>query len=94
MGSIIVNAILKPKEGFEEQLLSELKEVQAASKQEKGCINYKLHKSIEDNTFVLYEEWENNEAIENHIKSNHYQIYRENISDIVLTREIHKLEMI
>ncbi|MCM2534152.1 antibiotic biosynthesis monooxygenase [Neobacillus pocheonensis] len=33
---------------------------------------------MEDNTFVLYEEWENNEAIVNHSQTEHYQQYRAN----------------
>lgn len=94
MEPIIITAILKPKEGFEEQLLSELKKVQVASRQEIGCIKYNLHHSVEDNTFVLYEVWEDNEAIERHIKSSHYQEYRENIADIVSTREVYKMKAI
>jgi quinol monooxygenase YgiN len=93
-GSIIVTAILKPHEGLEERLLSELKKVQAASIQEPGCITYTLHKSVEDNTFVLNEEWENNEVMEKHIQSSHYQEYRGNISDIVSIRQVYKLEAV
>jgi quinol monooxygenase YgiN len=94
MGAIIITAILKPKEGLEEQLLSALKKVQEASRKEVGCIKYNLYKSVEDNTFVLYEVWENNEAIENHIQTSHYQEYRENITDIVSIREVYKLKAI
>ncbi|MGX9134157.1 putative quinol monooxygenase [Rummeliibacillus sp. JY-2-4R] len=93
-GSIIVTAILKPKEGLEERLLLELKKVQAASRQETGCITYNLHKSVDENTFVLYEEWVNNEAMEEHIRSNHYQEYRENISVILSNRQVYKLKAI
>jgi quinol monooxygenase YgiN len=94
MGSIIVTAVLKPKESLEAQLLSELKKVQEASRQENGCIQYNLHKSIEDNTFVLYEEWENNEAIVNHSQTEHYQQYRANTEDLVSSREVYKLKAI
>jgi quinol monooxygenase YgiN len=92
MEPIIITAILKPKEGFEEQLLVELKKVQAASKEEVGCIKYSLHRAMEENTFVLYEAWEDNEAIKRHVNSSHYQDYRKNIADIVSTREVYKMK--
>jgi quinol monooxygenase YgiN len=94
METIVITAILKPKEGFEQQLLSELKKVQVSSRQEAGCINYNLHQSVEDQTFVLYEVWENPAAMDHHIQSSHYQEYRENITDIVSSREVYKLKAI
>ena len=94
MEPIIITAILKPKEGFQEKLLLELKKVQLASKEEAGCIKYDLHQSVEDHTFVLYEVWKDNEAVESHIQSSHYQEYRDNITDIVSIREVYKLETI
>jgi quinol monooxygenase YgiN len=71
------------------ELLSELKKVQAASREEAGCIKYDLHQS-EDQTIVLYEVWKDEEALEHHIQSAHYQEYRNNIADLVLTREVYK----
>lgn len=94
MAPIIITAILKPKGGFREKLLSELKRVQLASREEAGCIMYNLHQSVEDCTFVLYEVWEDNEAVASHIQSSHYQEYRDNIADIVSIREVYKLETI
>lgn len=94
MEPIIITAILKPKEGFEEQLLLELKKVQMASREEAGCIKYDVHQAVEDYTFVLYEVWKNNEALDSHIQSKHYQEYRKNISNIVSTREVYRLKTI
>jgi quinol monooxygenase YgiN len=94
MEPIIITAILKSKESFEEQLLSELKKVQMASREEVGCIKYDVHQSIEDRTFVLYEVWKDNEAIDSHIQSKHYQEYRENITEMVSTRVVYKLKTI
>lgn len=94
MEPIIITAILKPKENFEDQLLMELKKVQKASREEAGCINYDLHQSIDDNTFVLHEAWKDKDALDAHIQANHYQEYRENIADIVSVREVYKLKTI
>lgn len=92
MEPIIITAILKSKENLEEQLLLELKKVQIASLEEEGCIMYTLYQSVEENTFVLHEIWKDAEALERHIQSRHYQEYRENISNLVLTREVYKLK--
>lgn len=94
MEPIVITAILVPKEGLEEQLLQELQKVQTASRAEAGCIRYDLHQSLDNSTFVLYEVWKDNEAVDSHIQSSHYQEYRANIADIVATREVHKLKTI
>ena len=94
MESIIITAILKPKEKYEEQLLTELKKVQKASREEAGCLNYDLHQSIDDNTFVLHEAWKDKDALDDHVQSEHYQEYRENIAELVSTREVYKLKTI
>ncbi|MED1470004.1 putative quinol monooxygenase [Bacillus salipaludis] len=57
-----------------------------------GCIKYDWHQS-EDQTFVLYEVWKDEEALEHHIQSAHYQEYRNNIADLVSTREVYKLKI-
>jgi quinol monooxygenase YgiN len=94
MEPIIITAILKPKEGFQEKLLLELKKVQLASSKEAGCLKYTLHQSFEDDTFILYEVWKDNEAVKSHIQSSHYLEYRNNITEIVTIREVYKLRTI
>ncbi|KZB90384.1 monooxygenase [Bacillus sp. VT 712] len=92
MEHIVIAAVLKPKEGLQGQLLSKLKKVQVASREEAGCIKYDLHQS-EDQTFVLYEVWKDEETLEYHIQSAHYQEYRNNIADLVSNREVYKLKI-
>ncbi|MFD1030173.1 putative quinol monooxygenase [Metaplanococcus flavidus] len=92
MEPIIITAIMKPKENMEAQLLAELNKVQKASRNEAGCLNYVLHQSIEDDTFVLYETWKDIDALQSHIGSAHYREYRTNIADLVSKREVFKLK--
>lgn len=94
MDPIIITAILKPKENMADRLLVELNKVQEASQAEAGCINYVLHQSIEDDTFVLHETWKDQDALESHVASLHYQEYRSNIADLVSEREVYKLKAI
>lgn len=94
MEQIVLNVILKPKEGKREQLLIQLKKVKDASRAEEGCVKYDLHESLLDDTFVLYEVWKDAAAVDHHIATSHYQEYREAIKDIVTSRELHRLKVI
>lgn len=94
MDPIVINAILKPKDGYKEELLEELQKVQAASQKEPGCIKFDLHQSIEDDTFFFYEVWRDAQAIEEHIQMEHYLAYREKISEIASSREIYKATIV
>ena len=94
MESIVITAILKPKENMADQLLTELNKVLEASRAEAGCLNYVLHQSIEDDTFVLHETWKDKDALESHIDSQHYQEYRANTADLVARREVFKLKTV
>ena len=92
MDQIAVTAILKPKEGQEENVLRVLQEVLKGSRNEEGNIQYDVHQSIEDTTFVIYEVWKDQQAIETHINSEHYEKYRQDISSLIESREVYKMK--
>ncbi len=92
MDAIVITAILKPKENMESQLRAELDKVMEASRQEAGCLNYVLHQSIEDDTFVLHETYQDKAALETHVESDHYKEYRTNTADLIERREVFKLK--
>lgn len=94
MKPIVINAILKPKDGCEDKLFQALQKVQAASREEAGCIQYDLHKGIDDSTYVLFEAWQDNEALTLHAQSSHYLEYRESIADLLASREVYRLHPI
>jgi len=46
--------------------------VAAASRQESGCISYRVYEDTErENEFVFVEEWESDEALRRHFASSH-----------------------
>ncbi|MBN3553463.1 antibiotic biosynthesis monooxygenase [Fictibacillus nanhaiensis] len=93
--SITINAILKAKPGKEESLREELIQVVQASRKEEGCISYTLHESTENpETFVFYENWLDEDALNRHMESDHYKRYRKNIELLVHTREVYRLNII
>ncbi|MDP4084503.1 MAG: putative quinol monooxygenase [Bacillota bacterium] len=93
MASITINAILKAKPGKEQLLREELVKVIQPSRAEKGCIEYTLHESLEDRgVFVFYETWKDEESLKFHTETDHYQEYRQNVSTLLDTREVYRLQ--
>lgn len=93
--SITINAILTAKPGKEDALREELIKVVHASREEEGCISYTLHESTENpETFVFYENWLDEDALNRHIESHHYKNYRKNIETLVQKREVYRLNII
>ncbi|MBH0162566.1 MULTISPECIES: putative quinol monooxygenase [Fictibacillus] len=93
--AITINAILIAREGKEEALRDELINVAQASRKEEGCISYILHESTENpSTFVFYENWRDEDALNSHINSQHYKAYRKNIETLVQNREVYRLNVI
>jgi quinol monooxygenase YgiN len=94
---ITVTALLKAIPGKEKELLKELGKVAKSSRDENGCLQYIIHESIDNRVvFVLYEKWEDEEAVQKHIESAHYQQYRgnSNITSLIENRKVFKLKTI
>ena len=74
MPPLTVIAKLKAKSGSEEQLYEECRKLVGPTRAEEGCINYDLHRSVEDpGTFMFYENWESRPLWEQHMESPHLQ---------------------
>ena len=72
MSSVPVVAIIKAKKNQERHLFDLLKKIVSPTHQEKGCMKYGLHRSIEaPDTFVMIEKWETIESLQNHLKAPH-----------------------
>ena len=55
-----------------EQLIEIAQTVAAASRQEPGCISYRIYEDTEaDNDFVFVEEWEDDAALQKHFATPH-----------------------
>ncbi|MED1205799.1 putative quinol monooxygenase [Heyndrickxia acidicola] len=91
--AVIITAILKAKPGKEPLLREELKKVLPASREEEGCVKYTLHESLDDKgTFMFYEIWKDETALQHHMEAPHYKEYRKNVADLLETREVYRLE--
>ena len=68
---VVCKAKLKSGVNVEEYLIL-AREVVTETRKEKGCIMYTLHEDINDPSIIsTIEEWENEEAINLHNKSEH-----------------------
>ena len=72
MPALTVIAKLKAKRGTEDQLFAACRALIAPTLAEEGCINYDMHRSIEDpGTFMFYENWTTRPLWERHMQSPH-----------------------
>jgi quinol monooxygenase YgiN len=69
---VIVIARLRPRTDSLEEFLDLLGEVQRASREDDGCINYGYYREItDDGSFVAVEEWRDMAALEAHLRTPH-----------------------
>lgn len=92
---ITILATLQAKPNMGEQLEQHLKKMLSASRKEEGCISYTLHRVNEQpDTFVFYESWENQLALEAHTASPHYQSYRTDTAQLLADRDVKFLTVV
>jgi quinol monooxygenase YgiN len=73
MSRITVIAMLKAREGLEERVNQELLKMVEETHKENGCLQYDLHRSVEDpSVFVFYETWENRGCLDKHFETAHF----------------------
>jgi len=69
---VIVIARFRPKPDRLDEFLALLEDVQAASREDDGCLAYGYHREIvDDMAFVAVEEWRDVAALEAHLRQPH-----------------------
>jgi quinol monooxygenase YgiN len=57
----------------------------AASREEDGCISYRVYEDTEtENDFVFVEEWESNEALQRHFATRHIAEFMQAITETIV----------
>lgn len=94
MKNIVIVANIKVKEGFKDEVYSELvKLYEATHKYDEGCIQYKLHKDLSDkNSFTFIETWENPAFLALHEEKEHFKTFVVKIENKIENLTISKLE--
>ena len=92
---ISIVARISAKEEKREFVKAELIKLVGFSKSDEGCINYDLHQDNENpNLFVVYENWENKDALQKHASSKHFVNYVELTKDAVEEFIVHEMNHI
>lgn len=73
---LTVVAKIKVKQEAIDLVKAEMLKMAAETVKESGCVIYKLHQDNTDSSvFIFYENWFGEEALQNHLKSEHVQAY-------------------
>lgn len=71
---IVINAIMKSKEGSGNELENVFKKYAPKFLQDPGCLTYKVHRRVDNpNIFFFYEQYENDEALKYHSSSQNFK---------------------
>ncbi|MTT31903.1 antibiotic biosynthesis monooxygenase [Terrilactibacillus sp. BCM23-1] len=82
---IIIHALFKVKPEQREGFLVETKPLIAGSKGEEGNISYNLFEDVSNpNTFIVVEEWKNEEAVKIHNQEPHFRAFGEKSGEFLL----------
>lgn len=76
MAKVTVVAKVVAKKDSVEAVEAEVLKLVAPTRQEEGCIEYRLHRDNDDPAlFVFYENWENRACLDRHMNSAHFRNY-------------------
>lgn len=83
MKKVTVVARFKAKAGMEEKARQELMKMVEPTRRESGCLNYDLHVDCKDSsTFLFYENWISEIALDNHCRTEHFLHLRSVVDDL------------
>ncbi|MBA2691244.1 MAG: antibiotic biosynthesis monooxygenase [Rubrobacter sp.] len=95
-GRVTVVARVKAKSGMEERLAEAMGRLLEGSRSDAGCVNYDLHRGLEDpSVFVIYENWTSERELDEHLDQPHLHEFVGKLEDLAEGEiEITRLEMI
>lgn len=92
MSRVTVVAKLVVKHESVASVKSELLKLVTPTRQEEGCIEYRLHQDSEDpSVFVFYENWQSMDCLEKHMNSVHFQRYMAAVGDKLADKVVLKM---
>lgn len=81
---IIIHAFIKVKPIYRDRFLELADDVMKGSKAEEGNISYHLYEDTkEDNTFVMVEEWKDQDAVKFHFQTDHFKSFKDNSEELL-----------
>ena len=86
---IVISVILNITEGKSDKYIAEFKKsAPIALKEEPGCITYVLNRALDNpDKLLVYEIYENEDALKYHLSTPYFLAYRQATADIVESRD-------
>jgi quinol monooxygenase YgiN len=92
MSIVTVVAKVIAKSDAIEAVKAELLKMLTPTRQEEGCIEYRLHQDNDNPAvFVFYENWKNIACLVRHMNSKHFQAYVSAVGDLIAEKIVHKM---
>lgn len=92
MSTVTVFAKVTAKSDAIEVVKAELIKMLPPTRQEEGCIEYRLHQDNDNPAvFVFYENWKNLACLEQHMNSQHFRAYVAAVGDLIAEKIVHKM---
>lgn len=89
MSNITVVASVTAKAAAVEQVKDALLQMVLPTRQEEGCLEYRLHQDRQDpSQFLFYENWTDMAALERHLASPHYLSYAAAVSGLLADKTV------
>lgn len=74
---------------------AELLRLIAPTRNEQGCIEYRLHQDHDDPAvFIFYENWQNEASLARHMESDHFRNYVSAVDGMLAEKVVHRMTMI
>jgi len=81
---IIVHGKFPIKAEMRREAIEMMERMSQASRAEEGCISYEFFVGLSDpDTFLLFQEWESIEALQDHFETEHMDEFLRNLPDIL-----------
>jgi len=92
MSTVTVVAKVTAKTDAIEIVKAELIKMLVPTRQEEGCLEYRLHQDNDNPTFfVFYENWKDISCLERHMNSPHFQAYVAAADDLIADKTVYKM---
>ncbi|HEY3307355.1 MAG TPA: putative quinol monooxygenase [Desulfuromonadaceae bacterium] len=92
MSKLTVIAKVVAKGDAVEAVRAELLKLIVPTRQERGCLEYRLHQDNQDPAvFIFYENWESTACLEQHMNSLHFKEYIAAVDGLITEKVVHKM---
>ena len=79
---VILTAIMRVAEGKGDEVAREFKKLTPKVLKDPGAITYIVHRAVDDpNKFLIYEQYEDQDAFKYHVQTEHFKAYRQATKD-------------